>query len=239
MPTFRTALRETTRSHSMSHYDVAFDSAEQVTENFMRVRLTSEHFDQQSPIAPADAFKLGLLPRDRANVIKRVLQMRALTVRRFDSDAATLDFDVVVHPGLIKSWLDRVTPGDVVTLYGFRHEWALDESVSHGVFIGDAASLPAIAAIIESLPEHWTATALIAARPGDRGLLPNRDGVDARWVGSDTELLPGMRELAPPADRHNVWIAAEAGVTRDLRRHATSTWGVSRDDLHAAAYWKR
>lgn len=237
MAPFRTALREETRSHSMSHYDVHFESAEQVTENFMRVRLTSEHFDVQSPIAPADAFKLSLLPRDGANVIKRVFQMRALTVRAFDS--ATLDFDVVLHPGLIKSWLDRVVHGDTITLYGFRHEWALDETMSHGVFIGDTASLPAIAAIIESLPDHWTAAVLMAAPPNDRTLLPRRDGVDVHWTDGDSELLPAMRELSRPTTPCNVWIAAEAAVTRDLRRHATSVWNIGRNDLHAAAYWKR
>ncbi|GAB3559647.1 siderophore-interacting protein [Spelaeicoccus albus] len=239
MTMLRKALRETARSHSMSHYDVAFESARLVTTNFMRVRLTSDNFDQQRPIAPADAFKLGLIPRHESNVITRVFRMRALTVRRFNASAATLDFDVVLHPGLIKEWLGRTERGDVVTLYGFRHEWAQDNCLSHAVFIGDSSSMPAIAAIVESLPDEWTATVLAAVPPGDRSLLSLRDGVDVHWTESDAELLPLMRELPVPAVRCNVWIAAEAGVTRELRHHATSAWGVARDDLHAAAYWKR
>lgn len=239
MPPFRAGLREVTRSHSMRHFDVTFESATRVSENFTRVRITSEHFDTHSPVAPADAFKLSLIPQNEANLIRRVFQMRALTVRDFDHSAGALDFDVATHPGVIKRWLDRVSPGDVVTFYGFRHEWVVDDSMAHAIFAGDTSALPAIAAILDSLPDHWTATAVVATHPGDRPLIAPRSGVDVHWTDDDAELLPLLRELPAPAGASNVWIAAEAGITRELRHHATSTWGVSRDDLHAAAYWKR
>ena len=35
-----------------------------------------------------------------------------------------------------------------------------------------------------------------------------------------------------------MWITAEAGVVRELRRYILDELGVDRDDVHASAYWK-
>ena len=111
--------------------------------------------------------------------------------------------------------------------------------------IGDACTLPAISAIIESLPIGLQATVYLAVDDdSDRQLVPQRDGVEVRWVGSgspvgaESALERATRTYVPPPGRTQVWLGAEASVMRELRRFVLGELGVARTDLHSAAYWK-
>nr|WP_255430312.1 siderophore-interacting protein [Streptomonospora sp. PA3] len=126
-----------------------------------------------------------------------------------------------------------------------RREFHPGTGVDRHLLIGDSSALPAIAAITESLPPHVPAAVYLAVGNGsDRDLLPRRGGVAVHWVegaspsGSRSPLQRAVQDNETACGRTQVWLAAEAGVVRELRRLVLGGLGVARTDLHSAAYWK-
>ena len=83
---------------------------------------------------------------------------------------------------------------------------------------------------------HWV---LVPAEDGGARLAPlGPDGLPAGPVRQEPDLVAAVRQGERPNGRTQAWIAAEAGVVRELRRFVVGELGVARDVLHAAAYWK-
>lgn len=236
---------------------VTVDEVRPVSNGFRRVAVRGDGLADYREVHPADAFKLMLPPRghDRVDFPERDERgmpywpegtqqplLRAYTVRSFDEQAKRIEFDVAEHsegPGM--DWLDRARPGEVIGLSGMRHEFHAAEGVDHHLIAGDASALPAVAAIVESLPEGTPATVcLTSADESDQALLPEREEVNAHWaIGGPKEALIGLVRSAPvPPGRTQAWLAAEASVVRELRRYVLDELGVQRKDMQARAYWK-
>jgi len=234
---------------------VTVESVRSLSEGFRRVTVHGADLAAYTGIHPADAFKIMIPPDGRGAVDfphrgddglpywpdgARRPVLRAFTVRAFDPARRRLDFDVAVHgAGVTRTWLENACPGDVIGLSGMRREFAAGDVDRH-VIIGDGSAVPAIAAIIESLDPDVPATVHVAVEhAADLTLLPRPPHVTVRPVhGSGAELATAVRAREEPDGRAQVWLAAEAAVVRDLRRHVLTALGVARDDLHAAAYWK-
>lgn len=217
--------------------EVTVESVEPVSRSFVRVSVRGETLTRYRDVWPADAFKLHL--HDRGEDL-----VRAYTVRSFDPGAYRLTFDVALHgeaPAM--RWLERVTPGDTVELTGMRHEFAAPEGIDQHLLIGDATALPGIGAILDALPADVPRTVFVAGHEeSDRALLPRT--ANAHWViggpqrGAGSPLAELVRAKAEPRGRTQAWLAAEAGVVRELRRFVLGECGLDRADMRAAAYWK-
>ncbi|GAC50130.1 siderophore-interacting protein [Gordonia aichiensis] len=204
---------------------------------------------------PADAFKLVLPSSPEASHIgpdrgadgkpeqstpEAQPVVRALTVRAYDKHTGMLTTDIMRHPyGALAEWLSDLSVGDTVTYVGMRPEWHLPVDVERILLVADGSALPALAAIIESLPEHVGGQAFIALDDdADLALVPAHPGITIEHVRSLGELQQKTPDVAGSGDRIQAWIAAETDAVRSLRRRATQDWGIARDDLLARAYWK-
>lgn len=252
MPGIRHRLRELARRNHAFTVPVRVDAVERISQGFVRVTVSGEELSQYDERHPADAFKVFFPPEGtrRIDYPKRGPNglpywpdgttqpvLRAFTVRTYDPGTLTLRFDIADHStGHAMSWLGSEPAGTAVALSGMRRDFVLGSDDSHYVFVGDRSALPAIAACVEALPPGVRVDVYLPELDAsDRALLPRHDGLTAHWA---RDLAAEITREPAPTERAQVWVAGEASIVREIRRHVVEQWGVSRDDLHATAYWK-
>ncbi len=171
---------------------------------------------------------------------------RNFTVRRADPQRSTLDVDFFLHGpiGRASAWAEAAAVGDEVGFAGTRLHWEPDPAASWSLLVGDETGLPALLAILESLPAG--ARAIAVAEVGDEGerqTVDSRADVDLRWVvrdgrwpGTTTVILDAVRALTLPAGPGQVWGGGEALAMRDVRRHVAAAHPDA--SLQMLGYWK-
>lgn len=159
---------------------------------------------------------------------------KVYTVRRWDPQSRELDVDFVKHGiGVGTTWAYRARPGDRIHLYGPSGSRALPEEADWLLVAGDDTAIPAIARLLEELPDDARAQVFIevaeAAHRLDLRSLPHvavtwlvRDGSRA---GIGTLLLGAVKEADWWEGEPFAWVAGEQSTVRDIRRHLPARLG--------------
>ena len=143
---------------------------------------------------------------------------------RFDPARATIDVDFYLHGdlGRASAWGSRAQPGDVVGYAGPRTHWEPDPAAEWALLAADETGLPALLAILETLPAGLPVFAFAEVEDeGERQAVASAADVDLRWIsrerrpaGTTSVLIDAVRALALPP-------GAAAGVGRRRgARHA-------------------
>ncbi|WP_062012378.1 siderophore-interacting protein [Aureimonas sp. AU4] len=178
------------------------------------------------------------------------LETRVYTIRRMDAAAGWVDVDIVVHEG------DR-TPGSAFALgarpgerVGMTGPGGGEAPLDRPLFLfGDETALPAIARILEMLPQGIPARAAVEVDgPADELPLPERPGIETRWLhrggrpAGTAGLLPeALRacDLEALGERAFVWAAGEFADFRAMRTHLRVQRRWPRERHLVASYWRR
>ena len=173
---------------------------------------------------------------------------RNFTVRRFDPRRATIDVDVYLHGdiGRASAWAIRAAVGDPVGYAGPRTHWEPDPEADWVLLAADETGLPALLAILESLPRGRRAIALAeVADDGERQDVTTEAHLDLRWIsrggrpaGTTTVLIDALRGLRLPPGRGQGWGGGEALAMRDVRRHLVANHPAVAPSLNVMGYWK-
>lgn len=119
--------------------------------------------------------------------------IRTYTVRYVRPEAGEIDVDLVVHgdAGVATRWARRAEPGDRLVVVGpdaraadalVGIEWR-PGSAGSVLLAGDATALPAIANVLEDLPDSARGAVFVEVpRAGDRQVLPAPAGVEVVWL---------------------------------------------------------
>ena len=179
-----------------------------------------------------------------------VVAIRKYTIRNIDVEAGSMDIDFVLHadggPGA--GFALNAKPGDVIGLAGpggrsvpVNRDWYL--------LAGDETALPAIARILETLPQTARGLALIEVDgAADELALSTRTGIAVRWLhrngrpAGTTDILPGaVASASLPNDGSSifVWAGCEMAAFRKIRQHLRMSRAVQRDDHLVVSYWTR
>lgn len=177
-----------------------------------------------------------VLPDDRRN------PMRTYTVRTARPDIRELDIDVVRHgaTGPAGAWIEGAQPGDELIVYAPNTAYdgeagGIDfdppSGLAHVLLAGDETAVPAIASILESLPDGVSGHVVVEVpHEDDLHALPTRAGIERRVVvRGDVRgeaLLRAVREIAPAMVEAPVPQAALEDVDIDTGL----LWEVPRDD---------
>ncbi|MDC6178604.1 siderophore-interacting protein [Ralstonia solanacearum] len=205
---------------------------------------------------PGAAIKL-MFPLDATAGTQRTVG-RAYTIRRYHAGRAELEVDFVVHDetpadrhGPAARWLERAAPGDTIEFTGPKRGFHLDPEAPWALLIGDETALPAISAILETLPAHVPARAFVAISDA-RARLP-LEGVasaagthahdrDIHWVESDTAhagamMVSALSTQTLPAGTPQVLLAGESSLLKQVRALLEGAWNIPRDAILAKGYW--
>lgn len=175
---------------------------------------------------------------------------RKYTIRGIDVERGTLDIDFVMHddagPG--SKWAEEATEGDVI---GVLHRSSARDlrPADWYLLAGDETALPAIARMLDILPDTARGVALIeVADEAEEQPLADRPGIATRWLhrngaaaGTTTLLQEAVRAVDWPADgtHVHVWIGAEFDAFKDLRAYIRKERGVPTDNQLIVAYWRK
>lgn len=172
--------------------------------------------------------------------------MRTYTIRALRADRGEIDVDFALHgdDGPASRWAQRARPGDEVAMIGPHGLYAPPASSEWQLLVGDETAVPAIGAIVESLPPGAVVRALVEVGSAeDRQDFASWGDVEIRWIvrGADPRgqrVLEALRQAELPAGAPYAWLAGEAGVVKRARRHLVSERGVDRRAITFTGYWR-
>lgn len=229
-----------------------------------RFKLFLPHPGQDAPVVPTEAGE-DWFPQWRALDPAERGIMRSYTVRaqRLTAEgAAEVDVDFALHGahagdtasgGPAARWAAHARPGDRAVLLGpvepdnagvdFRPpagtEWVL--------LTADETALPAVAGILEALPEGTEARVWIEVpHPEDIQQLTTAANAEITWLVREGDgaprtglVLDAVRAAGLPEGTPYAWIAGEAGTVRALRRHLVGDRGFDRKAITFTGYWRK
>lgn len=162
------------------------------------------------------------------------------TTRSVNLEKGTLDFDVFAHEGgRVTEWCKTLHPGMDAAIMGPGGEWLPDARWI--ALFGDETALPAIARILESLPEETSGVAtILISDAGDVQHLNTTSSVAVRWLvrGDGISLLDELKKLRIPDVDRFVWIASERSEVNEARNILVAR-GIQRAEMRVAPYWSR
>ncbi|MFE0733695.1 siderophore-interacting protein [Streptomyces sp. NPDC058855] len=172
--------------------------------------------------------------------------MRSYTLSGHDPAAGTVDVDFVLHggeEGPATRWARRARPGDVLGMFGPSPDFAVPFDTGAGdwtLLYADACALPALTTVVAALPAGRPALALVQVPDAaEERPLPSPARLSVHWLRDGDSPVDALRAAAPPPGLPHAWLAGEASVVRDLRRHLVRERGLDRRAVHFTGYWRR
>ncbi len=207
--------------------------------HFVRIRMSSPTLFGNLDLAPTAWLRFWF--PDTADGAREY--QRGYTVT--DADSATGEFSVnfVLHTpaGPASAWAATVQPGDTVQamIYGSTKFEVPDELAAGYLLIGDSASMPAIASILEALPAEASVECYLEEHDAaDHEIpMPDHPGTTIHWV---PRRGPGSLAAAIEARDFTgwyAWVAPEAGSLKALRPRLRNEFGFGKADMYMQAYW--
>ena len=232
-------IRQETRRRTL-----VVSKVERVTPAMARITFTSPDLADFASAGHDDHVKLFFPGATAADEQVK----RDYTPRRFDAANRSLVIDFVLHDGgPATGWAKTAAIGDVLEIGGPRGSAIVTDDFDWYLLVGDESALPAIGRRIEELRPgvHVTAVIVVENASEVQDFVTAAD-LHAIWVKRRTEgaddaasLLRALERLGVPKGDGFVWIAAEAGVAKTLRRHVLEVRGHPPAWVKAAGYWIR
>lgn len=174
---------------------------------------------------------------------------RTYTVRWVDAAVQELAIDFVIHgdEGLAGPWAANAQPGDSLTITGPGGAYNPAPDADWYLFAGDEAALPAIAAVLESLPPEATGLAFLEVdSDAEIQQLAAPEGVDVTWLprngapaGTTDLLVSAVAHAEWPAGRVDVFAHGERGYMKALRDVFFVQRGLQRSQVSLSGYWAK
>ncbi len=180
---------------------------------------------------------------------------RTYTPRHFDAARHELTVDFVLHgEGPASTWAAQAQVGQPMLIAGPGRSYALPELAQWLLIAGDESAIPAIATILEVVPDSVHTQVLIEVNDAadEFAIAPARANVNIRWLhraqpivghGSaapaGVELTAAVAAFQAPAGSGSVYVACEADAMRGIRRHLLVERGLPRESLTTRGYWKQ
>ncbi|MEV2217427.1 siderophore-interacting protein [Streptomyces sp. NPDC050997] len=213
------------------------------------------HPGQPEPVVPielGDGWWQGW--RELPDDVRAV--MRSYTLRALRRAPDEIDIDFVLHTpaGPASAWAARAAAGDRILMLGpaiadnraIRFRPPADTDLV--VVWGDESAVPAVCAIVESLPAGTRARVwLEVPHAADVQDLVTEADAEITWLVRDAARAEGspmalgaLRDARlPHAEHPYVWIAGESGCVKELRRHFVREREVDRRRVTFVGYWRQ
>jgi len=229
-----------------------------LTPSMSRITLAAPELADFGVEEPGEMVTLGwpapgrelVLPRSRWRFPPGTEEQhwRNYTVRAYDPAQAQIDVDFFLHGdhGRASAWATRAGPGDEVGFAGPRTHWQQrNGGADWSLLVADETGLPALLAILETLPAGHRATAVVeVGDDAERQPVETAADAELHWLsrggrppGTTTVLADALRGLDVPDGHGRAWGGAEARTMRAMRDHLRER-GMARASVQALGYWK-
>lgn len=171
---------------------------------------------------------------------------RHYTIRQLDRAEARLDIDFVMHGASPATrWAESVKVGDAVLAEGPRGRTVVNGRADWHLFTGDETAMPAIAAMIESLPAGARAFAFVEVAGREEEIaIETAARLDLTWLhrnGPPLAASPGLIEafcgFAPPSGDGCAYVIGETATVR-AQRQGLIARGFPKERIAAEGYWR-
>lgn len=221
-----------------------------------RIKLFLPQQGQSEPDVPtgADWFtEYRAMPDDRRPF------MRTFTIADLRVAEHEMDVDFVLHgghgdeSGPASRFAAAAQPGDRVAILGpdVRHspivgyEYQPGADTDWTLLAGDETALPAIAAILSTLPADRQALVFLEVESArEMRPLDCASNVHVTWLSRGGApavggglLCEAITRTTFPTGRPYAWLASESSAVVGLRRHLVNERGVDKKDVYFAGYW--
>ena len=152
---------------------------------------------------------------------------RNFTVRAHRPGAMEVDVDFFLHGdlGRAAAWAAQAMPGETAGFAGPRLHWPPDLDAAWTLLAADETGLPALLAILETLPPGHRTIALAEIHDDDeRQAVDCAADLDLRWLsrggrppGTTGVLADAVAALTPPPGPGQAWGGGEALAMRGVR----------------------
>jgi len=216
----------------LRHWRLTLRHAEQLTPRMRRLQFTSPDL-REMQWSPGQDLVLNLPDAPR----------RHYTIRALRDDVLTIDFVMHGH-GAAAQWAQRAQPGIQLDAAGPRGRTRLSETADWHLFIGDETCIPAIFAMLETLPARKRAWAFIEIESdAERQSLTTHGDVHIEWIARNGPARPSALLLdrlktfeMPPGTGHAYTLGETSGVRAE--RHWLIDRGWSREQITSEGYWR-
>lgn len=173
--------------------------------------------------------------------------IRTYTVRKYHASSKEIEVDFALHdhPGPATSWALEASPGDKLGFKGPGRPKPVNTDADWVLMAGDMSALPAISALLESLPEDTRGYVILEVISlDDRQDLCCPPALELSWLinpeptSPNTVLSDAVKKLSWLDGQASVWIAGESAMARELRRYCKEEREVNKDFLYASGYWQ-
>jgi NADPH-dependent ferric siderophore reductase len=204
---------------------------ELITPRMKRITLTAPEFGADLGVEePGEIITLGWADPGEELVLpelgwrfpagKREQHWRNYTVRSHRPGPAEVDVDFFLHGdiGRASAWATGAKAGDRVGFAGPRTHWVRNGNADWSLLVADETGLPALMAILETLPQSHRVVALAEVADDDeRQPVKTRAEAELHWLTTRGRLADTIRELELPWGRAHVWGGGESDAMRAVR----------------------
>jgi NADPH-dependent ferric siderophore reductase len=193
---------------------------------------------------------LGPIPEEGERPLSRTY-----TPRHFDAARRELTVDFVLHgEGPASTWAAQAQIGQPMVIAGPGRCYELDAQAHWLLIAGDESAIPAIATILEVVPDSVRTQVLIEVNDAadEFAIAAARPNVNIRWlyrarpivghgsaVPAGVELTGAVATFRPSAGPGSVYVACEAEAMRRIRRLLLVERAIPREWLTTRGYWKQ
>ncbi len=232
-------------------YTATVQHVQRLTARMVRVVFAGPQLADFNWNGPAAHIKL-ILGADSPEV--RALS-RTYTPRHFDAATQALTVDFVLHgEGPASLWAAQAQVGQPMTIAGPGRCYTVDAQAQWLLLAGDESAIPAIATILEAVPDRVHTEVLLEINDAadEFAIAPERSNVSLRWLHraqpilghggtarAGVELAGAVAAFKPPEGTGRVYIACEADAMRRIRRHLLIERALPRDWVTTRGYWKQ
>lgn len=214
--------------------------------NGAHIKVFLPRADQHKPVLPTLGPKGPVWPPAHLRPITRTY-----SVRRYCVEKNELDIDFVLHgaDSPASGWASNAIPGDFLGVAGPGGPDPLLAPAKQHFIAGDLTALPAISALLESLPTSAQGHAVIEIDHEDfQQPVVNPTQIQLQWVlrepqvaASDNTLLRTIKKAPLPLPGQSVsgFVAGENGSVLAVRDYLRETYGLHKSELYAVPYWHR
>ncbi len=234
-------------------YACTVQRVQQLTPRMLRIIFGGPELKGFQWSGPASHIKLILGPAGTDPDVRPL--SRTYTPRYFDGAAGELTVDFVLHgEGPASTWAAQAQAGQPMVIGGPGRSYALDPLAQWLLIAGDESAIPAIATILEVVPDSVPTEVLIEVNDADDeyAIAPLRANVSIRWLyrarpithedaaaPAGVELAAAVAAFQPPEGAGCVYVACEADAMRGIRRQLLTERALPRESVTTRGYWKQ